>query len=265
MPEIGKKVRLERILDRKSGNMLIIPMDHGISEGPIKGLVNIGETINKVAEGGADAVLMQKGMIKHGHRGYGHDIGLIIHMSASTSLGPDPNNKVPVCTVEEAIKLGADAVSVHINIGSDTESDQLEYLGTVSDDCDYWGMPLVAMMYPRGAAIPNQHDPVAVALAARVGAELGADIIKTNYTGDPDSFKTVVAGCPVPVVIAGGPKTNTDREFLQMIKGAMEAGAKGAAVGRNAFQANDPTLMTRAVAAIVHDGVDVDKALEILA
>ncbi|MHC1575213.1 MAG: 2-amino-3,7-dideoxy-D-threo-hept-6-ulosonate synthase [Candidatus Methanogasteraceae archaeon] len=265
MPEIGKKIRLERIIDRASGNILIIPMDHGISEGPMDGLVDIGETINKVAEGGADAVLMQKGMIKHGHRGYGHDIGLIVHMSASTSLGPDPNNKVPVCTVEEAIKLGTDAVSVHINVGSDTESDQLEYLGVVSDDCDYWGVPLVAMMYPRGPAIPNQHDPAAVALAARVGAELGADIIKTNYTGDPDTFKDVIRGCPVPVVIAGGPKTNTDREFLQMIHGAIKAGARGAAAGRNVFQADDPTRMTRAIAAIVHDGVDVDKALEFLA
>lgn len=264
MPEIGKKVRLERIIDRKSENILIIPMDHGISEGPIKGLVNIGKTINRVAEGGADAVLMQKGMVKHGHRGYGHDIGLIVHMSASTSLGPDPNNKVQVCTVEEVIKLGADAASVHINVGSDTESDQLEYLGAVSDECDFWGMPLIAMMYPRGPSIANQHDPIVVAHAARVGAELGADLIKTNYTGDPDSFKAVVEGCPVPVVIAGGPKTNTDREFLQMIHGAMKAGACGAAVGRNVFQADDPTLMTRAIAAIVHDGADIDKALEIL-
>ncbi len=155
-------------------------------------------------------------------------------------------------------------MSVHINIGSDTESDQLEYLGAVSDDCDYWGMPLVAMMYPRGRNIPNQHDPTVVALAARAGAELGADIVKTNYTGDPESFKDVVRGCPVPVVIAGGPKTNTDREFLEMIYGAINAGAAGAAAGRNVFQADDPTRMTRAIAAIVHDGTSVDDALKLL-
>jgi len=265
MSEIGKKIRIERIIDRKSGKTLIIPMDHGVSEGPINGLVNIGDAINKAAEGGADAVLVQKGMVAHGHRGYGHDIGLIVHMSASTSLGPDPNNKVRVCTVEEAIRLGADAVSVHINVGSDTESDQLEYLGAVADDCDYWGMPLVAMMYPRGRGIPNQHDPTVVALAARTGAELGADIIKTNYTGDPESFRTVVDGCPVPVVIAGGPKTNTDREFLEVIRDAIEAGAAGAAAGRNVFQADDPVRMTRAISSLVHDNISVDEALEILA
>jgi len=94
----------------------------------VRGIVNLAEMVNKVADGGANAVLLQKGMAKHGHRGYGRDIGLIIHMSASTSLGPDPNDKVQVCTVEEAIKMGADAVSVHINIGSETEADQLEKL-----------------------------------------------------------------------------------------------------------------------------------------
>ncbi|RZN40375.1 MAG: fructose-bisphosphate aldolase [Methanosarcinales archaeon] len=264
MSEIGKKIRIERIINRKSGKTLILPMDHGVSEGPINGLANIGDAINKASEGGANAVLVQKGMVAHGHRGYGHDIGLIVHMSASTSLGPDPNNKVRVCTVEEAIRLGADAVSLHINVGSDTEADQLEYLGAVADDCDYWGMPLVAMMYPRGRGIPNQHDSTVVALAARTGAELGADIVKTNYTGDPESFRTVVDGCPVPVVIAGGPKTNTDREFLEVISDAIEAGAAGAAAGRNVFQADNPVLMTRAISSLVHDNISVDEALKIL-
>src|SRR5659263_621668 len=105
-------------MDRESRNMVIIPMDHGISMGPVRGIVNLAEMVNKVADGGANAVLLQKGMAKHGHRGYGRDIGLIIHMSASTALGPDPNDKVMVCTVEEAIKMGADAVSIHVNIGS---------------------------------------------------------------------------------------------------------------------------------------------------
>jgi fructose-bisphosphate aldolase/2-amino-3,7-dideoxy-D-threo-hept-6-ulosonate synthase len=92
MPEIGKQVRLERIINRKTRKIIIVPMDHGVSVGPIKGLVNMPEAINKVADGGANAVLLHKGVIKTGHRGYGRDIGLIIHLSASTALGPDPNN-----------------------------------------------------------------------------------------------------------------------------------------------------------------------------
>ena len=265
MSEIGKKIRIERIMNRDSRNMVIIPMDHGISDGPINGLINIADTINSVAEGGADAILMQKGMIKHGHRGYGHDIGLIVHISASTSLGPDPNNKVQVCTVDKAMKVGADAVSIHVNIGSETESDQLQKLGHVAEQCDEWGIPLLSMMYPRGKNVKNPHDPELVAHVARIGAELGSDVIKTVYTGDTDSFRDVVKGCPVPIVIAGGPKTNTDREFLEMIHGAIEAGARGVAIGRNVFQHENPIIMTRAITEIVHRNKSVDEALKILA
>jgi fructose-bisphosphate aldolase/2-amino-3,7-dideoxy-D-threo-hept-6-ulosonate synthase len=220
--------------------------------------------VNKVARGGANAVLQQKGMVRHGHRGYGRDVGLIVHMSASTSLGPDPNNKVQVCSVEECIKMGADAVSVHINIGSETEADQLSILGSVSERCDLWGMPLVAMMYPRGKSIVNPNDVEVVAHAARAGAELGADIIKTNYTGDPETFRRVVEGCPVPVVIAGGPKTETDMEFLQMIEGAIKAGGRGVSIGRNVFQHEDPVKMTVAIAAIVNQGKTAAEAAESL-
>jgi fructose-bisphosphate aldolase/2-amino-3,7-dideoxy-D-threo-hept-6-ulosonate synthase len=264
MSEIGKRVRMERIMDRKSGNTVIIPLDHGISLGPIKGLANLSNMVDKVAEGGANAVLQQKGMVRHGHRGYGRDVGLIIHMSASTALGPDPNDKVQVCCVEEALKMGADAVSVHINVGSETEADQLKILGSVSERCDFWGMPLVAMMYPRGNKISNSNAVEVVAHAARAGAELGADLIKTNYTGDPESFRAVVEGCPVPVVVAGGPKTDTDMQFLEMVHGAIEAGGRGVAIGRNVFQHQDPVKMTKALSAIVHKGANPQEAAQIL-
>jgi len=240
MTEIGKKIRIERIINRESGNTVIVPMDHGVSMGPIEGLKNLAETVNAVAEGGANAVVLHKGVVGFGHRGYGKDVGLIIHLSASTSLSPDPNEKVLVCTVEEAIKLGADAVSVHVNVGSKTEAEQLRKLGEISRVAAEWGMPLLAMMYPRGEGI-NQFDEKAVALAARVGAELGADIVKTNFTGDVESFRRVVEGCPVPVVVAGGPKMGSDEDVLRMVRMAMDAGARGVAIGRNIFQAENPT------------------------
>ncbi|TDA25661.1 MAG: fructose-bisphosphate aldolase, partial [Archaeoglobi archaeon] len=135
--------------------------------------------------------------------------------------------------------------------------------GEISKACQEWGMPLLAMMYPRGEKI-NQFDPKAVALAARVGAELGADIVKTNFTGDVESFRKVVEGCPVPVVIAGGPKMSSVEELLQMVRMAMDAGASGVAIGRNIFQAENPTKMTRAIAMIVHENADVKTALEYL-
>ncbi|MEM3519815.1 MAG: 2-amino-3,7-dideoxy-D-threo-hept-6-ulosonate synthase [Candidatus Hadarchaeales archaeon] len=262
MSEIGKRIRLERIINRKTRKTVIVPMDHGLSMGPIPGIEDMTSIINKIAEGGANAVVLHKGIVRAGHRGYGKDIGLIIHLTGSTSLSPEPDAKVPVASVEEAISLGADAVSVHINVGAPNEQEQLMILGSVAEDCARWGIPLFAMMYPRGPKIKNQHDPDLVAHAARVGAELGADIVKTVYTGDVKSFEKVVRGCPVPIVIAGGPKMATEEDVLKMTAEAMEAGAIGISIGRNIFQHRDPTAMTRALAMIVHEGASVEQAMK---
>ncbi|TGC09823.1 2-amino-3,7-dideoxy-D-threo-hept-6-ulosonate synthase [Methanolobus halotolerans] len=262
MSEIGKSVRMERIFDRNTGNAIIIPMDHGVGAGPIKGLIDMPSTVNKIAEGGANAVLGHMGLPKYGHRGYGRDVGLIIHLSASTSLGPDPNHKVLVTTVEEAIKVGADAVSVHINVGAHDEAKMLQDLGHIARKCDEWGMPLLAMMYPRGSKVTSEHDVEYVKHAARIGAELGADIVKTNYTGDMDSFREVVQGCPVPVVIAGGPRMETENELLEMIYDSLQVGGKGVAIGRNVFQSDDPIKLVSRISMIVHKGFTPDEAME---
>lgn len=261
---IGKSIRMERIFDRNSGRSVIVPMDHGVTAGPIYGLTDMRHAVNGVAEGGANAVLLHKGIVIAGHRGYGKDIGLIIHLSASTSLGPDPLNKVIVAQVEEVMRLGADAVSMHVNVGADTEAEMLEALGTVTRVCERWGIPLLAMMYPRGKKVKNEHDPEAVRHAARVGAELGADLIKTNYTGDPDTFKDVIQTCPVPVIIAGGPKATTDEDVLTMVEDAISVGAAGVSIGRNIFQHEKPATITRAICRVVHEGVSAREAMELL-
>ncbi len=249
---IGKKIRMERIINRKSKKTVIVPVDHGVSVGPIPGLENMVETISDIAKGGADAVLMHKGIVKAGHRGYGRDIGLIVHLSGGTVLAPDPNVKVQVTSVKEAIRLGVDAVSVHVNVGAGNESEMLHNLGMVAEECNEYGMPLLAMMYARGAKIGKEHDVKYIKHVARVGAELGADIIKTLYTGDKKSFKEVIDGCPVPVVIAGGPKTDSEDDLLMMIEDAMDCGAMGVSIGRNVFQAKDRVGITRKICKIVH-------------
>lgn len=261
---IGKKIRLERIIDRNSGKTVIIPMDHGISSGPIPGLIDIKKTIAEVSEGGANAIVIHKGLVETGHRKRGKDLGLIIHLSASTSLSPDPNSKILVCSVEEAIKLGADAVSIHVNIGADDEKEMLKDLGKISKEAKEWGMPLLAMMYTRGQKIKNEYDSKVVKHAARVGAELGADIVKVPYTGSPESFHEVVEGCFVPVVIAGGPQMETDRDILLMVKGAMDGGGSGVSIGRNAFQHSKPSLIVKAISKIVHENFTVEDALKLL-
>jgi len=259
--EIGKRIRIDRIMNRDTRKTVIIPMDHGLTVGPIKGLQDMRSIVNQVAEGGANAVLLHKGIIGAGYRGYGKDIGLIMHLSGSSMLGPDPNDKVLVADVVEAIKLGADAVSIHINVGSKTEPEQLKVLGQVAKICEEWGMPLLAMMYPRGEKIKNEYDVEVVKHAARIGAELGADVVKTNYTGSEETFREVVKGCPVPVVMAGGPKTKTDEEFCQMVYDSIHAGGSGAASGRNVFQHESPARMVRVLCGIVHEDLDVKTAL----
>ncbi len=261
---IGKRIRMERIFNRKTGRAVIVPLDHGVSVGPIYGLVDMRETVNQVAEGGADAVLMHKGLVRCGHREAGRDVGLIMHLSASTSLSPRPNAKTLVATVEDALKHGADGVSVHVNLGDETERDMLADLGRVATVANDWGMPLLAMMYARGPRIKNEYDPEVVAHAARVGVELGADVVKVAYTGDMDSFAHVVSSCCVPVVIAGGPKLDSTRSFLQMVHDAVRAGAAGLSVGRNIFQHERTPALVKALRGLVHEDWDVEQAMALV-
>lgn len=264
MSNIGKMIRFERIFNRGTGKTIIVPMDHGISVGPINGVIDMKHTIQQVAMGGANAIVEHKGLVGEGLRGKGPDIGLIIHLSASTSLSPYPNAKTLICTVEEAIKLGADAVSIHVNLGDEDEKEMLRDFGNITRDCRTWGIPLLAMIYARGKSIKDGFHKDVVKHSARVGFEMGADIVKVPYTGSPESFQEVTEGCSVPVVIAGGEKMDSDKEILEMVKGSIDAGGSGVSIGRNVFQHRNPQRMVEAMAAIIHRGLDLDDALKIL-
>jgi fructose-bisphosphate aldolase/2-amino-3,7-dideoxy-D-threo-hept-6-ulosonate synthase len=236
-------------------------MDHGVTVGPIAGITNMQSITDQLVKGKVDAILVHKGIARR------IDIdgaGLIVMLSGMSNLSPNVNAKVQVCSVQEALRLGADAVSVHVNIGAQDEDKMLANLGKVSEECDVFGIPLLAMMYPRGPKIQSEHALEVVAHAARIGAELGADIIKTNYTGSIDSFKQVTESCPAPVVIAGGPKCKSPQEVLQTTFDALQAGAAGLSIGRNVFQAENPTAITKALSAIVHDNVTLEQATKIM-
>lgn len=262
---IGKTIRLERIFNRKTQRTIIVPMDHGISVGPIAGIIDMRETIADMASAGVDAVLMHKGLVPCGHRASGKDVGLIVHLSASTSLSPLSNTKTLVGTVEEAIRLGADGVSVHINLGDTNEREMLADMGKVSKSAEEWGIPLLAMIYPRGPRISNEYDPALVAHCARVGVELGADVVKVSYTGDKDSFADVVNGCcGIPVLIAGGPKTETTRQLLEMVDNSLKAGGSGISVGRNVFQHPHRSQLIQALRGLVHENMTLDQAVALV-
>jgi len=260
----GKHIRMERIFNRNTKKTVIVPMDHGVTVGPIEGLIDMKKTVNAIASGGANAIVVHKGIVRAGHRGGGKDVGLIIHLSGSTTLSPYPNAKTMICSVEEAIKIGADAVSIQVNVGNGNDSEMLRDLGQTARIASEWGIPLLAMMYPRGEKIKNEYDPEIIRHVARLGAELGADIVKCSYTGDPESFRRVVEGCPVPVVIAGGPKMSSDRDLLTMVRDAIDAGASGLSIGRNIFQHKNPQHMTATLSRMVHRRYSVEEALEYL-
>lgn len=243
----GLQIRMDRIL--RKGKMLCIPMDHGISSGPIEGLSSPAAIIQQCETRGLTSVIINKGILKSLPKP--SRVGILVHFSASTSLSMSPNRKMLSGSVEEALRLGADGVSLHINVGGKEEPEMLEQLGKISEECHKWNMPLLAMMYPRGENIKNPHDPEIVGHVARIGAELGADIVKTLYTGDIDSFAKIVKSTPVPVVIAGGPKAKTDADVLQMTEDAMKAGAKGVTYGRNIFAHKHPDQMVEALAGII--------------
>jgi DhnA family fructose-bisphosphate aldolase class Ia len=158
--------------------------------------------------------------------------------------------------------LGADVVSVHVNLGASNEKEMLKDLGSVAKVAMEWGMPVLAMMYAKGPKVENEYDVKMVKHAARLGAEMGADIIKVPYTGSPESFCEVVMSCFVPVVIAGGEKMDTDRDVLEMVKGAMAAGAAGVSIGRNVFQHKNPSKIVQAISRIVHNSSTVEEGLK---
>ena len=256
----GKTARLDRI--GTGGRHLIVPMDHGITMGAVTGLKDIESTIDAITTGGADAVLTQKGIAPRVHPNK-NDAGYIVHLNGSTDIGPDENDKRLTGTVEDAIRAGADAVSFHINVGSTYEPEQISQLAEVTSEADRYGLPTLAMAYPRGPDIDADdadfHE--SAGHAVRLAEELGADVVKTSYTGDAESFAHVTESTRLPVVIAGGAK-GTDEETLEMVRGAMDAGADGVSMGRSIFQHEDPEAITRGVAAVLHDDASAREAAE---
>lgn len=253
--------RLNRIF-RPDGRALIVAMDHGLIDGPCAGLENPADTINKIVSGGADAVLTSYGLARRFARELA-PIGLILRSDGSNTKIGNKDAPTPVFFgVEEALRLGADALVVSAYPGSSKEVESLSNLALVAGEAHAWGLAMLAEMVPGGFdSAPEYRTVENIALSARLGAELGADFIKTPYVA---GFESVTQRCFAPVVILGGAKRGKEADMLAEIKQAVQSGAAGVAIGRNIFQAEDPRLMTAAVAAILHDDATVEDALKIL-
>ncbi|MET7403142.1 2-amino-4,5-dihydroxy-6-one-heptanoic acid-7-phosphate synthase, partial [Dactylosporangium sp. NPDC005572] len=190
----ARRVRLQHLHRRDAAGLFVVPLDHSVTDGPIVRAGQLDRLIGQLADGGADAVVLHKGALRHVHSRWFRSMSLIVHLSASTTMAPDPDAKVLVCDVEEALRLGAHAVSVHVNLGAATEARQLEGLARVAGDCDRWGVPLLAMVYPRGPQIADGRAPELVAHATTLAADLGADLVKTSLPRSPAALAAIVAG-----------------------------------------------------------------------
>lgn len=264
MARLGKKLRLSRIFDPKTKTTLICPMDHAIGE-YVPELADPREIVKIIAEAGANAFMMRRGLAQFTGTQFAGKTGLILRITASTGLRGKFTENTCVSTVEEAVRLGADAVGFCTFVGSERETTELRNLGLISDACDEWGMPLLGEMIPIGGkdVVPydGPYTTDEVRLAVRTGAEEGADFIKTYYTGDPESFREVVKYSPVPIVIAGGPREKDMRTILERVKGAMDAGAAGISMGRKLWGYKKPAALTKALAKIIREKASVEEAI----
>ncbi len=253
--------RMKRIF-APDGKALIVAMDHGLMDGPCKGLENPGKTIEMIVAGGANAILTSYGLARR-YEAELAGIGLIMRADGgSTSLGDSGGPGRLFFSVDEALRLGADALAVSAFPGADNEADTLQNLAEVTGEAHVWGLAVLGEMVPGGFdSPPEKRTSQTVALAARVGAELGADMIKTPYV---PGFENVACTSYVPVVILGGAKRGKERDMLADIKSAIDVGASGVAIGRNIWQSENPSAMTKAVASILHHGASVDDAMQIL-
>ncbi|MGW7280961.1 bagremycin/ferroverdin biosynthesis DhnA-type aldolase BagB/FevI [Streptomyces sp. NPDC054844] len=248
----GRRLRLRRLYRNDSERLLIVPMDHSVSQGPITGGEGLDALVGRLATNRVDAIVLHKGSLRHVDPAWFGSTSLIVHLSASTVHAPDPDAKYLVAGVEESLRLGADAVSVHVNLGSDGEQRQVSDLAAVAEACDRWNVPLLAMMYPRGPRISDPRDPALVAHAVTLAADLGADLVKAPYVGSVTEMKEIVARSPVPVITVGGPRNDDEGQVLAHVGEALSAGVAGVAMGRNVFEAPDPGVMAGKLADLIH-------------
>ncbi len=251
---VGKRIRLRRIFD-PSGAILAVPLDHGFTLGPIAGLLEPHKTVKQVVNGGASCVIIHKGLVRVVHNALRRNVAFLVHVSGSTNFSPRTSRKIQISTVTEALRLGADGVSCHINLGASEDVEMLQDFAELTRTADELGVPVLAMMYVRDDNGKERTDPVALAHAARVAEEAGADIVKISATPDGKDFDEVTQGIHIPIVIAGGAKKNDFGAFLQTVKRCVSAGAAGVSVGRNIFQASNPQVAMKKVADAVKEAM----------
>jgi DhnA family fructose-bisphosphate aldolase class Ia len=252
---LGKQIRLQRLKNPASGCILTVAVDHAPSYGVLPGLERIQQVVDLVVGAGPDAVLLMKGTAARCFRPHAGRVALILK---SSTLSPyHPQHDVWVSSVEDAVRLGADAIAMALTVGSPHQAALLDNLAALVREAERAGMPVVVHAYPNGELVPRDEVYTAerVGYASRLAMELGVDIVKTFYTGSAESFARVVeTAAPALVVAAGGPRLETDADVLHMARGVVQAGAAGLTFGRNIWQSDDPVGLIQALKRILHEG-----------
>ena len=261
----GKSLRMGRIF-RADGRAVIVAMDHGMPRGPAPGLERPADLLDKVAQGGADAILTTPGIVAHFHERICGRLGVVLRCDGgSTVLKPKGSESQLIVTTSprEALRMGVDAVACMGGMGTPRESSVLANVARLAEECRHTGMPL--MVEPKPPEGLNGDELLRyVSVATRVAGEYGADFVKTAYTGDAKSFAKVVEGSLVPVVILGGPPGGGELGLLQAVRDAVDAGGAGVAFGRNVWQHANPAGMTAALRAIVHEDASQKEAQKLI-
>ncbi|WKZ22249.1 MAG: 3-hydroxy-5-phosphonooxypentane-2,4-dione thiolase [Candidatus Brocadiaceae baterium WH-1] len=248
--------RLSQLI-KPNGHCMFLPIDHGYFQGPTTKLERPGETIAPIIDY-ADALFCTRGVLRSCINPVNSKPIILRVSGCSSMIGKDLANEALTTSIEEVIRLNASAVGISVFIGSDYEHQTLTNLSKLVDDAERYGIPVMAVTAV-GREL-EKRDARYLALCCRIAAELGARVVKTYWC---ENFEKVTNGCPVPVVMAGGPKVNSDLEVLEFVHDGMQKGSIGVNLGRNIWQNEHPVAMIKALRAIIHENATVKQANEI--
>jgi len=258
---VGKQIRMNSLFKKETGNSVCIAIDHGGIAGPMQGINNPAELVRQCVTGGADCILTTRGFAQAAADGWDRQTSLLLRLTGGFTVLGGKFEEEMISTAQAAIEYGAAGAAVTVKFGHEREGEFTKNASLVADNCARLGLPLMIEAMAKGKDLKST-DPKGVKLAARAAMEIGADIVKTYYTGDPDSFREVVEGCPVPILILGGEKTDNDEDVISGVYHAMQAGARGIAMGRNIWGRKNVLAMIEAMAGLVHKKWSIEQAME---